>query len=154
MLRTWVVTKTTSAYKLQEHARPSNDSFGFLDHKWEQSKRSDWIGPSGVCRCIEEQSSECDPEINGRTTKSGRHPLASLTPMSPFLTIVKGNDSAKVSNYPGFCLARKSGAHFRAGREAVRMFLRGPFAFVFYQAINAGRSEQCGSSLRNLLAIY
>ena len=38
----------------------------------------------------------------------------------------------------------KAGAPFRAGREAVRMFLRGPFVFVFFQAINAGRSELCG----------
>ena len=32
----------------------------------------------------------------------------SLTLISLFPTIVRGNDSAKVSNYPGFCLARKS----------------------------------------------
>ena len=48
----------------------------------------------------------------------------------------------------------ETGAPFRGGREAVRMFLRGPFAFVFFQAVKTGRREQCGIPLRNLLAIY
>ena len=34
------------------------------------------------------------------------------------------------------------------------MFLRGPFAFVFFEAGNAGRPEQYAELLRNLQAVY
>jgi len=52
-------------------------------------------------------------------------------------------------------MGERRGVTFHSEGQAVRMFLRGPFAFVFFQAINAGRPEQCGRQLRNLLmAIY
>src|SRR6266705_1519225 len=43
---------------------------------------------------------------------------------------------------------------FRAGREAVRMFLRGSFPCVFFLAINVDRSEQYAELLKNLQAVY
>src|SRR6266496_6245796 len=43
---------------------------------------------------------------------------------------------------------------FRAGREAVRMFLRGSFPCVFFLAINVDRPEQYAELLRNLQAVY
>src|SRR6266567_6661429 len=49
---------------------------------------------------------------------------------------------------------KRLGAHFRAGREAVRMFLRGSFPCVFFLAINVDRPGQCAELLRNLQAVY
>jgi len=48
----------------------------------------------------------------------------------------------------------KHDAPFPAGREAVRMFLRGSFPCVFFLAIGADRAGQYGGSVRNLLAVY
>src|SRR5216684_3345308 len=45
-------------------------------------------------------------------------------------------------------------APFPAGREAVRMFLRGSFPCVFFLAINVDRPEQYAELLRNLQAVY
>src|SRR5258708_25744515 len=45
-------------------------------------------------------------------------------------------------------------APFPAGREAVRMFLRGSFLCVFFLAINVDRPEQYAELLRNLQAVY
>src|SRR5713101_5738637 len=45
-------------------------------------------------------------------------------------------------------------APFPAGREAVRMFLRGSFPCVFFLAIGANRLGQCGSPVRNLWAVW
>src|SRR5260370_6014662 len=45
-------------------------------------------------------------------------------------------------------------APFPAGREAVRMFLRGSFPCVFFLAINVDRPEQYAELLRNLQAAY
>jgi hypothetical protein len=45
-------------------------------------------------------------------------------------------------------------APFPAGREAVRMFLRGSFPCVFFLAINLDRPEQYAELLRNLQAVY
>src|SRR5260370_26914555 len=45
-------------------------------------------------------------------------------------------------------------APFRTGGEAVRMFLRGPFRFAFFQAINAGRPGQYSGPLTNLWAVW
>src|SRR5258708_7604027 len=45
-------------------------------------------------------------------------------------------------------------APFPAGREAVRMFLRGSFPCDFFLAIGADRPGQYSSPLRNLWAVY
>ena len=45
-------------------------------------------------------------------------------------------------------------APFRAGREAVRMFLRGSFCCVFFLAIGADSPGQYDSPLRNLWAVW
>src|SRR6266852_4251034 len=56
------------------------------------------------------------------------------------------------------CLNRSSvengDAPFPAGREAVRMFLRGSFPCVLFLAINVDRPEQCAELLRSLQAVY
>src|SRR5260370_10944761 len=49
---------------------------------------------------------------------------------------------------------KRCDAPFPAGREAVRMFLRGSFPCVFFLAINVDRPEQCAELLRSLQAVY
>ena len=92
-----------------------------------------------------------DLEIAQLRSQQSLVQVATIHEMNSLIKDVEEISARKVGNFRGH---EKSGAHFRAGREAVRMFLRGPFSFVFFQAIGGGRPEQYGSPLRNLWAVY
>ena len=77
--------------------------------------------------------------------------VATIHEMNSLIKDVEEISARKLGNFRG---REKAGAHFRAGREAVRMFLRGSFPCVFFLSIGVDRPKQYGTPLRNLWAVY
>ena len=81
-----------------------------------------------------------DLEIAQMRSQQSLVRVATIHEMNSLIKDVEEISARKLGILGAF--RQKAGAHFRAGREAVRMFLRVPFPFVFFLAIGAGAPEQ------------